>query len=212
VLWAPVTASGLPTGNSAILKYELLWDNGEPGRTDFLLLSNALATSYTQVGVVEGSTYRFKVRAVNIYGAGADSPIASIRASDVPSRMASAVTTRSNTDIVVTFAAPTANGSPVTAYQLQIWNKGTSAYAEDAGCDGSVDPVLTSRSCTFAIATLQATFGYAVGDLVQFRARAANADGWGEYSFANTGGATIMTVPVAPSVPLEGAATSSTQI
>ena len=45
VLWTAVTAAGTATGNSAILRYELYWDNGEPSRvsgTDFLLLVSAL--------------------------------------------------------------------------------------------------------------------------------------------------------------------------
>ena len=62
------------------------------------------------MGVTEGASYRFKVRAVNIYGAGPDSAEGSIRASDVPSRMASVATVRSGTDIIAGFVKPNENG------------------------------------------------------------------------------------------------------
>jgi len=62
------------------------------------------------------------------------------------------------------------------------------------------------------MAYLTATYSYAVGDLVRFKARANNADGWGDESNPNTGGATIMTVPVAMGPPIEDAATSHAQV
>jgi hypothetical protein len=102
VEWGAVTDAGLPTGNSAVTAYELLWDNGDSGLTTFvpLTLTTDLATSHTIVGVTEGASYRFVVRAVNIYGTGADSSEATIRASDVPSRMNTVSTTRSSLSVL----------------------------------------------------------------------------------------------------------------
>ena len=208
VQWDAVTAAGLATGNSPTTAYELLWDNGEAGRAaaDFLPLplDTPLAISHIVVGVTEAASYRFAVRAVNIYGAGPDStPPQSIRASGVPSPMAPALTVRSGFDLVASFSAPADNGAAITAYAIVVLDRSQDppVFAADSSCDASVvlalaaDPALETVSCTFSFADLMGTRGYAVGETPQFKASAENADGWGAASAPNTGGATIMTVP-----------------
>lgn len=215
VEWSSVTASGLPTGNSAILSYELLWDNGDSGLTTFLplTLSSDLATSHTIVGVTEGTYYRFIVRAVNIYGDGLDSTISSIRASDVPSQMSTLTTTRISLDVFVSWVEPLNNGAAVTAYKILVYDGGTSTYVEDlTNCNGALSSTRDALSCSFAFAYLISTYGYSIGELIRFKAQAYNDDGWGELSSANTAGATIMTVPEAMGTPVESTATSSSQI
>jgi large repetitive protein len=213
VLWSAVTAPGLPTGNSPVLSYQLLWDNGQPARTDFLLLVETTSPGYTLVGVTEGTTYRFRIRAVNIYGPGPASAPASIRASDIPSRMDPPSTARVATDIVVSWSAPAANGAALAAYEISVYSQATSAYVVDATqCDGSDSGVFSARQCIWPIAYLRSTYAYPVGALVLFAVRARNDEGWGALSNPNAGGATIQTVPVAMGAPVEGSATSDTQI
>lgn len=215
VEWSAVTDAGLPTGNSAITSYELLWDNGDSGLSTFfqLTLTSDLATSHTIVGVTEGASYRFIIRAVNVYGTGVDSTEATIRASDVPSRVDALTTARNLLTVEATWDEPSDNGAAVSAYQIEIWDPSTTAYVEDTSrCDGSDSTVITNRECTFVFTDLMSTFSYAVGELFVVRARAYNDDGWGELSSANTLGATIMTVPVAMGAPVEDAATSQAQI
>lgn len=67
VTWSSLT--GTATGNSAILSYDLYWDNGSG--TINIELTDSLVTSYTVSGLTGGATYLFKVRARNIYGYGA---------------------------------------------------------------------------------------------------------------------------------------------
>lgn len=211
--WLAATAAGLETGNSAILAYELFWDHGDAALTTFVLLSDSLDTTKTVVGVSEGSYYRFTVRAVNIYGAGPDSAAVAIRASDVPSPMAAVVTTRDALNLTATFAEPATNGAPIVEYEILIWSPKDAAYTEDTGeCDGSLATTQSSKSCSFAFLYLKSTYQYNTGDLVLFQARARNDDGWGGYSATNSAGATIMTVPAQMSAPVEGAATSMSQI
>jgi hypothetical protein len=215
VEWSSVTASGLPTGNSAILSYELLWDNGDSGLTTFLslTLSSALATSHTIVGVTEGAHYRFVVRAVNIYGDGPDSTISSIRASDVPSQMSTLTTTRIGLDVRVSWVEPLHNGAAVTAYKIVVYDRSTSTYVEDlTTCNGALSSTQAALSCSFAFTYLISTYGYSRGELILFKAQAYNADGWGDLSSAPTAGATIMTVPAAMGTAVESTATASTQI
>ena len=171
------------------------------------------------MGVTKGAFYRFKIRGRNIYGSGTESSITSIRASDVPSVMASATTTRSGTSLVLTWLAPETNGADIDAYEIKLKDRSAGdAYIIDATiCDGAYagagnppNPLLASRTCTFTFAYLMSTRGYAVGELVTFILRAHNDDGWGEPSPPNSAGATVMTIPIIMGAPTEGAATSHT--
>jgi hypothetical protein len=72
--------------------------------------------------------------------------------------------------------------------------------------------VLSGRTCTWGIAYLRTTYAYAIGDLVKFKARAYNSDGWGDQSNPNSGGATIQTVPAAMGAPIEDSATTHQQV
>jgi len=73
-------------GDSAITGYDLYWDNGS-GDTPGISLFDALGLTYTVTSsmIVPGTTYRFAIRARNMYGyATSLSPIVSVLAIDVP--------------------------------------------------------------------------------------------------------------------------------
>jgi len=78
--WTALT--GTATGNSAILSYNLYWDNAL-GTTNIEVI-DSLVTSHTLTGLVGGQNYLFKVRAKNIYDYGDFSSEVSVLASDVP--------------------------------------------------------------------------------------------------------------------------------
>lgn len=86
-----VTWTGLAdpaNGGASITSYNLQWDNGSGGSTwvDLVGLSpSSTATSFTvSTGVVSGTTYRFRVRAANVYGWGGFSPVLSVKAAAAP--------------------------------------------------------------------------------------------------------------------------------
>lgn len=99
-----MTAAGTPTGNSPITAYELLWSDNGDQRELFDTLPLPLTKTIT--GLSEGATYNFAVVAYNVYGAGAASQQAPIRASQVPGAMTGATTVRSGLELVVTFLTP----------------------------------------------------------------------------------------------------------
>lgn len=74
------------TGNSAILGYQLLWDNGS-GTTDIIAVTTT-SLSHLIEGLDESTDYKFRVVAKNVYGYGDPSDEVIIRASDVPDAMA----------------------------------------------------------------------------------------------------------------------------
>ena len=210
-VWSAVTAAGLATGNSPTLGYRLEWDNGNPALpgSAFLAFADQTALSKVLTGVVTGDTYRFAISAVNVYGAGPASTIASIVASDIPSQPVAPTTVRSGTDIIVSWLIPANNGAAISDQEVRVLDKNTGTYVEDtAQCDA----LAATTTCTWPIAYLTTNQGYQVGETVQFDVRAQNADGWGSYSNANSVGAIIQTIPGSMPAPTEGATTGYTQM
>lgn len=83
--WTALT--GAAAGNSAILAYSLLWDQGDATRAGpDTPLMDSLATTYLVTGVSGGDPYRFAVSARNIYGAGAFSPVLTVVPTDAPGK------------------------------------------------------------------------------------------------------------------------------
>lgn len=70
VTWTAVT-SAPANGNSAILGYELFWNAGVSGAEPTTSLADTTLTSYTLTTVTEAATYKFAIRARNVYGSAA---------------------------------------------------------------------------------------------------------------------------------------------
>lgn len=120
VSWpALVPAPTLPTlvpgnGDSDILSYDLRWDNGVPSNDpDDFELSNVLTTSYVVTGITAGTTYRFVVRARNVYGyASTYSDPISATAIDTPGKPTYPIVSAPvglSTDVTITWSAPLAD-------------------------------------------------------------------------------------------------------
>ena len=81
--------------------YNLWWDEGSNGEFWYSLIGIIepilSQSSFTVTnGVLQGQDYKFKVRARNIWGWGSFSPVATIRASTVPSAVTGIVTSYDN--------------------------------------------------------------------------------------------------------------------
>jgi hypothetical protein len=66
--WTPLVDPS--TGNSNILSYNLLFDNGISSGAIDIELTDSLVTEFTAGGLSEGVSYSFQVRAQNVYGYG----------------------------------------------------------------------------------------------------------------------------------------------
>lgn len=85
--WTPLT--GVDAGNSDVIAYSLYWDQGDNTKAEAdVELIDALVTTFTVTGVTGGTTYRFRVRARNIYGNGAFSTDTIVIPDDVPGKTA----------------------------------------------------------------------------------------------------------------------------
>jgi hypothetical protein len=87
------------------------------------LATNDTATTITNsTGIVGGTTYKFRVRALNKHGWGPYSANATVRAANVPSAPAPGSVTTSNSTlwVVIKWTAPFNNGLTITSYKIEI--------------------------------------------------------------------------------------------
>lgn len=205
--WTALTSP--TTGNSAILSYQVYWDNG--GGTPNIQLLDALQTTLQVTGLTGGTTYRFKIRARNIYGyAAAFSDALVVLASDKPDKVdiPSVTIGATDTSVAITWDAPPAHSAAIDGYEIQLLQSG-GTYASTSACDGLDAAVISSRQCLVPMTTILSLTSLAVDTTIQVRIRARNANGWGDYSELNTGGATIETVPLQMPAPTFVAASSN---
>ena len=120
--------------------------------------------------------------------------------------MGAPTTAVSGYDVLISWAAPTDGGLPITGYEVVIKNQAGVYVLEETYCSVSV------TSCSVPLLTLQdSPYELELGDLVQARIRAVNLIGVSIDSSHNTDGALIETVPSAPPVaPVRSSATSMT--
>lgn len=219
VLWAALTTTA-ETGASAILSYNLQGHAGAadtPGAVWESLagdLSEYPGTSYTVTsGIVEGATYSYRVRAQNLWGWGAASPTVELVASTRPDQVATP-TTSINPDtggLVISWVAPAAHGSPITAYLIEVRDRVASQWIADSSCDGSDSAVVAALECEIPMLTLTASpYSYTLADLIVLRVSAYNAKGWGPTSADNADGALATAVPEQPSAPARASETAPT--
>jgi large repetitive protein len=210
-----------PTTNGAsILSYNLYWDAGTNGATFTSLrglLTDYTGLTHTQTSSVDiGDSYQFKVRAKNIWGWSAFSPVLTVVAAHKPDTMATVTTSivSSTGAVRITWTAPESNGDAITEYKILIGDSTGTTYTESSDCDGSNSAVITALSCTVDMSSLAAIpYSYTTqGTLIRVRATASNDYGESSESTENTSGATYRTVPAAMSAPVRDSSSTSSQI
>lgn len=104
----------------------------------------------------------------------------------------------------ITWAAPNANGAPITAYHIEIANHNKSAYSASSECDGTTDPDLANLYCEVLLTTLTNVanaWDLVEGSQVIVRAKATNAEGQCT-TWSNENTVSIALVEVVPLAPL----------
>lgn len=190
-------------GGSPVLSYHLQFDNATAAGTWFdvvgLAPDSMLLTVIVSSQVVSGDMYGFRVRARNIFGWGPYSTVVYIQAAREPDVPAAPVTSidPATGGIVLTWTAPSARGSAIEAYKIEIANKAQTSWSEVASCDGSDPVVRDALQCIVSMSTFTAApFGYVFDDVVYVRVSAKNFYGFGAISPAcDATGARIRVVP-----------------
>lgn len=113
------------------------------------MLANYLEqTEYTISDLTAGLNYQFKVEARNSYGFSAYSDTLQLLCAFKPEAPLTVTTTNLNDKVVVDWAEPVSNGSPITAYKVYIANEAGNEFSqESADCDGTSAAVIAARQC-----------------------------------------------------------------
>ena len=167
--WAALTSP--QNGNSDITEYILYWDNG--GGTPNILLLEALQTTLSVTGLTGGTTYRFKVKARNIYGDGAFSSELAVLASDKPDKVdiPNVSIGAAETSVSVSWNLPDAHSSAITAYQVQLL-KSDGTYSDSSDCNGTLTTVINARGCAIPMQNIVTLTSLSVDTLIKVRVRA----------------------------------------
>ena len=195
-------------GNSAITKYVLIWNNG--GANTNIQLLEALQTTLQVTGLTGGETYKFMVRAHNIYGAGAFSSELVVVASDKHDKVDIPTVTigTADTNVAISWTKPDEHSATIDAYEIQV-QKADGSFEASSDCNGALQTVVDNLSCTIAMTNLVTLTSLPVDSVIKVRIRAHNGGGWGDYSETNTGTATIETFPAQMPPPVFNLAGSS---
>jgi hypothetical protein len=110
VAWDPATF----TGGDIIIDYRI--NIAEQGGAFSVLASGLTSTDYTAISLTFGTTYEFKVESRNSYGYSGYSSVLTLLCAFIPDPPTTVTSANSNELVTISWNAPIANGSPVTAY------------------------------------------------------------------------------------------------
>ena len=146
--------------------------------TNWTLFTDSVSTSTsaTVTGLTNGTSYVFRVAAVNSAGTGAYSIAStSVTPFTTPGTPTSVLVTRGNAQVSLSWTAPTSNGgNAIIQYRVQ--------YAPEGGDDYST---WSSSISTLSTSTSYTVTGLTNGTSYKFRVVAANSAGNGTYSSAS---------------------------
>jgi hypothetical protein len=169
--WTLLTTSP-DNGGSSVTKYVILWDSGLNNGvyTEMTVILDTAQTSYTKNGLTQGTTYKFKIEAHNIYGAGPQSAVLEIIPASVPDApTALTLVSSSHTQIAFSWTAPYNGGYPITSYKV-YWDNNT---------NGATFTLATSVS---GVTQVTVSTGVQAGNFYRFKVAAVNQIGEGAQS------------------------------
>lgn len=195
--WIPLT--GVDAGNSDIIAYSLYWDEGDSNKAAAdVALNDANVDQFTVLNVQGGVTYRFRVRARNIYGAGEFSDDTIVVPDDAPGKAAIAtveLAVSPTTSVKISWDLPNEHSATITKYDIYFEKSNGDYEMELTACDGSDATIVSNRYCVVPMSTIRDLTLLPRDSLIRVKVRAYNARGTGQFSELNTEGATIETVP-----------------
>ncbi len=163
VSWTAPATGGAPTS------YEVTPFVGSTAQPSETVSGTPLPMTTTVTGLTPGTAYTFRVRGVNVEGAGAQSAASdpvTPTAAGLPAAPAGVTATPDSQAAVVRWTAPDDGGSPLTNYTVTPY------------VGGAAQPAVTiDAPATRAIVT-----GLTVGTSYTFRVKASNANGAGAAS------------------------------
>jgi hypothetical protein len=143
-------------------------------------------------------SYRFKVRATNICGAGIFSPELQVNIVHAPALMLAVGTEYDNCSLMIEWIVPDDGGSAITQFDVQIKDSLGDFVSLENLCQNP-----RSTSCTVPMQVFQdEPYNLRKDDLIFARIAGQNEKGWGVYSQLNSDGASVLSAPVLMEVPV----------
>lgn len=112
---------GDENGGAPVLSYQLWTDQGMGIWT--VLEEELQSQSYTHTGLIEGTTYVYKVKARTVFDLSDYSNTVSILAADIPYQVSAPTTSISGDNVKIDWVAPFNNGDPISSYTISIRHK-----------------------------------------------------------------------------------------
>ena len=196
---APTNVIGEPGNSQAVLSWTAPLDNGGSPITDYVIQysntgsapwttfphSASTATSATVTGLTNGTSYVFRVAAVNAAGTGSWSNPVTVIPRTVPAAPISLIGTTGNGQVSLSWTAPANNGgSAITDYTIQYSTNGGATW--------------TISSHSASTATTATVTGLTNGTSYVFRVAAVNAAGTGAFSDPTPRATPLPAVPGRP--------------
>lgn len=210
--WAAIATSG----GASVTGYELLVLSG----ASYTVVATAIAgTTYTHTGRTPGTTYTYKLRALNAYSVagnmGALSAALPVIAATVAAQLGPVTTANVGTNVVISWAVTgNANSSPVTAYRVMIKVSGVASpqyYEEMTYCDGTTYNVWANVQCTIPMSVFTISpYFLAPNAAILATVEALNGVGYSPVSVDNTAYGTVKVAPTTAPTLANGAGTSNT--
>lgn len=175
-------------GGTPVIDYQL-WYRSQYTLTFTEVDANILTESYLMTALTTGVTYTFKVTARNSHGLSPYSTEVSVLCATSPSTPLSVQTTLSGANVIVSWTAQPANGTPLTSYKVHFRQSDNSYESETVYCDGETDSsILTHAECTVPMTQLTiAPFLLVQGDSIDVKVIAVNQYGQSAYSQVGSG-------------------------
>lgn len=153
-----IRLSGAAAGNSEVLAYSLYWDEGNAAKTEpDVALYDANVDQFTVTGVTGGVTYRFRVRARNIYGAGEFSDVTVVVPDDAPGKAEIATVELDIDDptkVQISWPMPNAHSAVITKYDIYFQKANGDFALEQTACDGADATIVSARKCVVPMKTI----------------------------------------------------------
>ncbi len=172
-------------GGESITDYVVQYSSNSGSSWSTFADGTSTTTTATVTGLTNGSTYIFKVAAVNSVGTGAYSTSSTgVLVAGVPGAPTSVVGVSGDTQVSLSWTAPSSNGGEsITDYVVQ--------YSSNSGSSWSTFADGTSTTTTTTVT------GLTNGSTYIFKVAAVNSVGTGAYSTSSTG-VLVAGVPGAP--------------
>lgn len=189
---------GLQNGGAPVLDYRVTFLDPAAGVFE-ILQSGITVTSFVATGLTAGRTYTFEVQSRNVYGFSAYSNQVQILAAQKPSAPLAPTTEVSGSNVKISWTPPSANGSPITGYRIQIKQYNTESFFIDStNCDGASATITADAFCLVPINILRGSpFDHPWGASIFAKIVAFNVYGYSDESAVGNG-AIILTSPDAP--------------